>query len=192
MIILIRWKSTTQQCRETKTVPHNLVRRIRSCRIKSPDHDFAYSYWTISQILFWNQFTSRWTQMIDWVGRTYLSALLSSTECVAVCCSVLQCVAVRCSVLQWKSSTDFHWTPKNQNHSYLAIQMQIRPILQFSNLNLRLTFPTGVLCAPKSRTDLDWKQKSQIPWYLAIQMQIGPFFHVFNLDLSLNFRRNLS
>ena len=53
--------------------PHNLVQRIRSWRIKSLEQDFEYLYWKISNILFWNLFTSKWTEFIDWFGRITLN-----------------------------------------------------------------------------------------------------------------------
>ena len=59
---------------KTKPVPHDLVRRIRFWRIKSPGQDFKYVYWTISKILFWNLFTCKGTCMMDWVGRSVLFA----------------------------------------------------------------------------------------------------------------------
>jgi len=35
----------------------------------SSGQDFMYLYWTMSKILLWHLSTSKWTQIIDWVGR---------------------------------------------------------------------------------------------------------------------------
>ena len=66
---VVRWKWKNQLDWVINPVPHDLVRRIRFCRIKSPEHDFKYLYWTITEILFWNLFTCKGSYMIDWVGR---------------------------------------------------------------------------------------------------------------------------
>jgi len=67
LFILIRQKSRTQQSWDIKPVLHNFVRRIRCWRIKPSDPDFEYLKWTISTMIFWNLFTSKWTKIIDWV-----------------------------------------------------------------------------------------------------------------------------
>ena len=66
---VVWWKWKPQLNWVIKPVPHDLVRRIRFWRIKSPEHDFKYLYWAISKIRFWNLFTCMGTYMIDWVGR---------------------------------------------------------------------------------------------------------------------------
>jgi len=68
----VRWKSTMQLYWVINPVPHNLVRRIRFCRIKSPEQDFKYCTERY-KIIFWNLFTCKGTYMIDWVGRTSAS-----------------------------------------------------------------------------------------------------------------------
>ena len=68
--MVVRWKLKTQLEWVIEPVPHDLVRRIRFWRIKSPEQDLKYLYWTISKILFWNLFTCKATYMIDWVGWT--------------------------------------------------------------------------------------------------------------------------
>jgi len=42
-----------------KSQSHDLVRRIRFWRTKSPEQDFKYVYWTISKVLVWNIFTMK-------------------------------------------------------------------------------------------------------------------------------------
>jgi len=97
--ILVGWKWRSQLGWVIKPVLHDLVRRIRFWKIKSPEQDFQYLYWTMSKILFWNLFVA-----------VCCSHML---QCVAVVCysrkrkrvvmnvCVLQCVVViRCSVLQ--------------------------------------------------------------------------------------------
>jgi len=44
-----------------KPVPHDLVRCIRFWRIKSPEQNLEYLYWTIRKILFWTLFTCKGT-----------------------------------------------------------------------------------------------------------------------------------
>ena len=56
-----------------KPVPHDLMRRIRFWRIKSPEQDFEYLYWTISKILCWNLFTCKGTKIVDWVERSLVT-----------------------------------------------------------------------------------------------------------------------
>jgi len=67
MVVRRKWK--TQQDWVIKPVLHDLVRRIGFWRIKSPEQDIKYVYGTISKMLFWNLFSCKGTQMIDWVGR---------------------------------------------------------------------------------------------------------------------------
>jgi len=54
--------SSTHDTREGKN---------RFWRIKSPEQDFEFLYWTINlnKMLFWNLFTCKGTETIDWVGR---------------------------------------------------------------------------------------------------------------------------
>jgi len=47
-----------------------------SGKLKSPEHDFKYLYWTISKTLFRNLFTCKGTYMIDWVGRMDICDIL--------------------------------------------------------------------------------------------------------------------
>ena len=61
LTMMVGWKWETQLDWVTKPVPHDLVRRIWFLRIKSPEHDFKYLYWMISQTLFWNLFTCKVT-----------------------------------------------------------------------------------------------------------------------------------
>jgi len=65
----VRRKSKNQLGWVINPVQHNLVRRIRFWRIKSPQHDLIYLYWTRSKMHFWDLFTCKGTYMIDWVGR---------------------------------------------------------------------------------------------------------------------------
>jgi len=58
---VVLWKWKTQPDWVIKPVTHDLVRRIRFWRIKSPEHDFEYLYRTISKKLFWNLFTCKGT-----------------------------------------------------------------------------------------------------------------------------------
>ena len=66
----VSWKWKTQPDWVIKPVTHDLVWRIRFWRIKSPEHDCKYLYWTISKILPTNLFTCKGTYMTDWVGRS--------------------------------------------------------------------------------------------------------------------------
>jgi len=84
---VVWWKWKTQLGWVIKPVPHDLVRRIRFWRIKSPEQDFKYLYWTISQVLFWNISTCKGTYIyrligIDWLGRAGLA--LSMYLCVYI------------------------------------------------------------------------------------------------------------
>jgi len=72
--MMVGWKWKPQLDWVIKQVPHDLVRRIRFWRIKSTEQDFTYLYWTISKIIFWNLFTGKGSQIIDWVGRTHEDA----------------------------------------------------------------------------------------------------------------------
>jgi len=65
--VSIKWK--TQPDSVIEPITHDLVRRIRFWRIKSPEHDFKYLHWTISKTLSANLFTCKGTYMTDWVGR---------------------------------------------------------------------------------------------------------------------------
>jgi len=67
--ILVGCKWRSQLSSVIKPVPHDLVRRIRSWRIKSPEQDVKYLHCLIINILFWNPFTGKGTQIIDWNGR---------------------------------------------------------------------------------------------------------------------------
>jgi len=76
LIMVVRWKWKNQLDWVIKPVPHDLVRRIRFWKIKSPEQDFKCLYWIISKMLFWNVFTCKGTYMIDWVGRVWVTAYL--------------------------------------------------------------------------------------------------------------------
>jgi len=76
---VVWWKWRTQLAWEIKPVPHDLVRRIGFWRIKSPEQDLKYLYWTIGKKLFWNIPACKGTYMIDWVGRAYVYT------CIYVC-----------------------------------------------------------------------------------------------------------
>ena len=66
LTILVRWKSTIQQCWGIKPVPHDLMRRIKFWSLKSLEKDCKYLYWKISKTLFRNLYTFRVTYIIDW------------------------------------------------------------------------------------------------------------------------------
>jgi len=61
---VVWWKQKAKLDWVINPVPHDLVRRIRFWRIKSPEHDFTYLYWTIRKIPFWFLFTCKGTYKI--------------------------------------------------------------------------------------------------------------------------------
>jgi len=73
--MMVGWKWKIQLDWVINPVPHSLVRRIRFWRIRSPEQDFEYLYWTISQILLWNLCTSKGAYMIVWVGRNIIRVI---------------------------------------------------------------------------------------------------------------------
>ena len=68
---------SSQLCWVFKTVPHDLVRRIRFLRIKSSEQDFKYLYWTISKTIVRNLFISKGTSVVHWVGWLHVYACVS-------------------------------------------------------------------------------------------------------------------
>jgi len=66
-VVRRKWKN--QLYWVIKPVPHDLVRRFRFWRIKSPEQDFKCLYWRIRKTFLWDLFSCKGTYMIDWVGR---------------------------------------------------------------------------------------------------------------------------
>jgi len=89
LTILVRWKSTTEQCWGIKPVPHNLVQRIKFWSLKSREQDFEYLFWRISSLLLWNTHANKGTYIIDWVGR---ERWMSRVSCMNESCFMYQWV----------------------------------------------------------------------------------------------------
>jgi len=66
--MMVWWKWKTQLDWVIKPVSHDLVRRIRFWRIKTPEQDFKYLYWTIRKMLSEIYFLVREHKWLIWSG----------------------------------------------------------------------------------------------------------------------------
>jgi len=103
---------SSQLCWVFKTVPHDLVRRIRFLRIKSSEQDFKYLYWTISKTIVRNLFISKGTSVVHWVGWLHVYACVSCSisivfvyKYVRVPLSSRSIAGVPGGKISWRAST---------------------------------------------------------------------------------------